>query len=230
MSFGKSYKIESCFLVTDRIKVNRAVSYRRFNLKESCKDDGTEEGYWETERVYRNRQETAEAERVYATVRNRLRAICLHTDIGFICPLNKEAELNRIIKEMEELVAESNAKFQFCRVELTVLVTRIESDNAAGVATLSQTLQQSAADIKQALENFDPKTARQVLISTKNIVDVLANQEAKSELMQAREQARSLASAIASLVKNFDGNVQEAMASGDGVNLLARAKSAPWNF
>jgi len=225
----KTLSIKPCILVTDKLTVHRAVSYGRTELSATVNADGSEDAKWETERHYKNKEESQEADRIYSRARSKLRSICLQTDIGFVCPASKEPELSDAIEEARFIVDEANKGFTHCSVNFRVVCTRIESDNDDGAATLKDALNSSVVDIRNALFAFDPKKARASLKSTSNLVDVLSNVNLRTELQSARDEASKLAGEMAKLLKEFDGNVKDAMASVAGKDVLARTDAA-WNF
>lgn len=225
----KTFKIEPCLLVRDRLKVDRGVKYFRRDISNETHDDGSESATWETERHYKNRAETALANSVYAKARQRVRSVCISTDIGPICPLRNQGELKRAIQDAKELVDKFNEDAQFCRIEYLVVCTRIEPDNENGVTILRETLEQSATEIRQALMAFDPKKARDVLYATKNAVGVLSDPASQQALSEAQEEARKLCKEMTRLLKEFDGSRENALASAEGEKLLNRA-NATWNF
>lgn len=225
----KSLQIEPCILVTDRLSVERAVTYSRTDQDVKMHPDGSEDSTWKTDRHYRDRNEAIEADRVYSRARARIRAACIPTDIGFICPTKRVSELEAAIADAKHEVDEANSKFKHCQVTFRVVCTRIEPDNLDGAATLAETLNHSVGDLKASLENFDFQKARNVLNSTKYLVDVLSDPETRNTLQGAREQAKSLATEVANLVRSFDGNIANAMASVEGKSVIGRVVAA-WNF
>jgi hypothetical protein len=229
MPTSKPFTIEPCILVSDKLTVVRGVSYHRRDLDTTVHDDGSEDALWETQRHYKNREETKEADRVYAKARQRLRSVCLATAIGFVCPLPKRGELEAAMAEAKALVDDFNKSATWCHINYLVLCTDIAPDNVSGVALLRSTLQETTDAIRQSLREFDAKNARDTLYATKRLVDVLNDPAAREELRQAREEAGQLCKEITRLVKDFDGNAKNALASERGEKLMERVH-AVWNF
>jgi hypothetical protein len=223
------FRIEPCILVSDALSVERGVTYHRRDISKEVHSDGSEDATWQTDRHYKNREEAKEAERVYAKARQRIRSQSLYTEIGFVCPMSKQTELANAIAEARQIVDDFNAKARHCHVHFRVVCTRIEPNNVDGAATLQDTLTKSVSEIRNALQNFDPKKARDVLSSTKELVEILGDPQTKRELAKAREESAELAKEIKRLVKEYDGNVKNALASANGDKLVARATAA-WNF
>ena len=226
---NREFKIEPCVLVRDRLTVNRGVSYHRRDLDTRRNDDGSEDALWETQRHFKNREEAKEADRVYAKARQRIRSVCLATDIGFICPAPKRKELDTALTEAKELVDDFNSRANWCRINYLVVCTDILPENEGGVQLLQQTLQDTTNDLRKALQDFDAKKTRDVLYATKRMVDVLSDPESREELRSAREDTAQLCKEITRLVKEFDGNAKDAQASDRGAKIMERV-NATWNF
>lgn len=222
-------KIEPCIVVRDTLTVERAVRYDRRNHTVTNNPDGSEDATWEGKRHYKNRQEAQQADRIYAQARSKLRSVCLRTDLGFICPESKKAELDQAIEAARKVVEDANAGFQYCHVNFRVVLLELKPANEDGVAILRESLERTTKAVQEALADFDVKKARTLLATTKQFMDVLADPASKQALITVREEARKVAAEVANVVKQFDGNVQNALASQEGAVVLARAKAA-WNF
>lgn len=224
-----TFKIEPCILVIDQIKVDRAVKYVRRNEQVLKSADGSEQAIWETERVYKSRQEVTKANTTYNAARAFLRGVSAATDIGFICPVSRQTELNAAVAKAKQLVDDANATFSHCYVRFRVVCTRIEPTNEEGVDMLRETISLRTKELQEALANFDPAKARNVLNASKGFIDILAEAQARDALNKVRLESKQLCGEIGKLLKEFDGNVQNAMASPQGKTILLRT-NAPWNF
>jgi hypothetical protein len=223
------FRIEPCILVNDRVSVDRGVRYVRHDLFKKANPDGSEDAKWETERHYKDRSETKVANSTYTKARSLLRKVCLPTEIGFVCPVAKENELQAAIFAAGKLVDDANKSFKHCKITLRIVCTTIEPTNNAGVAMLEDTLTNTVASVKAALENFDMQRVREVLSSTKTLADVLADPVQKQRLVDARKQTADLLKQMAELVKEYDGNIADAMVSNAAGAILQRA-AAEWDF
>lgn len=224
-----NFTIEPCILVRDRVTVDRAVKYHRTELGKQVNDDGSEDAKWETERHYKNRGEAMKADRVYHSVRSKLQEVCLKTGIGFVCPLSRKQELEEAVARGKQLVDEFNAEATHCHIRFLVVCTEITPANVEGVQLLRDTLNHSASSIREALQNFNPAKARDAVRASKKMVDVLSDNATKKELQEACDEAKVLCREISALVKEFDGNVQNALVSPRGTQILQRVGAA-WNF
>jgi hypothetical protein len=146
-----------------------------------------------------------------------------------VCPISKQAELADAIEEARNMVQEANERFRHCRITFQCCTTIIESDNAGGASALRDSLERTTEQIRDALANFKPLKARKVLNATKAMVEILADPAAKQELAKAQAEARELATEIANLIKDYEGNSLDAMASQQGVKILQKTrKDAEW--
>lgn len=224
-----SFTIEPCVLVRERIKVDRGVTYNRVDISKSHNDDGSEDATWQTDRHFKNRTEAKEAEKIYHQVRNKIRSVCVHTDIGFICPISRKSDLEATIAECRSIVEDFNSEATCCSVNFLVVCTDILPSNMDGVEILRDAVERSAVTIRKALNDFNVKAIRDALNATKNTAEVIADPSMKENLKNSREEIRKLCIEMTALVKEFDGNVQNALASEKGATLQNRANAA-WNF
>jgi hypothetical protein len=222
-------KIQPCILVTEKLNVGRGVSYNRRDKDTISQADGSEISIWETERHYKNKEEAKQADQVYANARYKIRAKCLYTEVGYICPASQESELRGAIDEAREMVEDFNKRARHCHIEFRVVCTRIEPENSDGVAVLKEALDRSTQQIKESLAEFDFKKARNLLAATKPAIDILKDPTARKALNTVREEARVLATEIANVVKEYDNNIENALVSTEGQDILRRA-NAKWNF
>jgi hypothetical protein len=210
--------------VTDKLNVARGVSYHRRDLDSQKHADGSEMTKWETERHFRDRDETKRADQTYSNARHKIRTRCLFTDIGYLCPAEHEEELRAAITEAREMCDAFNKSATYCRIEFRVLCTRVEPSNVDGIEILKEALQKHTADIRSSLVEFDYKKARNLLSSTKHAMDILGGED-RYELKRVREEAQALAAEIYNVVKLYDDNVENAIVSAEGQEVLNRAAS-----
>jgi hypothetical protein len=224
-----SLAIEPCILVIDRLKVVRAVTYVKTPYDVVQNPDGSEDAKWETERHYKNRDETKLADATYTAARAKLREVCHRTDIGFICREADADKLEQAIADAKQLVDEANEGFKHCVVKFRVVCTDLRPDNASGAATIQEVLEENITKLQGALVDFDTRKANTLLNSSKNLVKLFQDPKTRKALEDQRQQARALAKEIRQVLKDFDGSVENARASLPGLQILKRA-DAGWNF
>lgn len=231
MPLGKlsTLHVRPCILVIDKLLVERAVEYNRTDISCKANPDGSEDAKWETERHYKNRQETQKANQLYSAARAKLHAVCHRTDIGFICPEANRDKLETAIAEARKLVEDGNEVFQHCSVRFRVVCTELKTDNMPGVTTIQEVLEENVEKLKEALLSFDPTKATTILNSSKNLVGLFQDPASRQALETSRKEAKQLAGEIRKLLKEFDGNVADAKVSQVGNQLLQRTDAA-WNF
>lgn len=223
----KVLNIEPCIIVIDRIRVDRAVSYRKEDLGSSTNPDGSEDAEWNTKRRYKSRKETEEANSLYNRIRYRLGTVCAKTDIGFVCPLSKAQELNDIINESQQAVEEANSRWAYCFIKFRIVCSELGPNNESGVQVLRDSMEEQTRTLKLALEEFDPKKARDALKASRAFVDMVADPEIKESLKNVQKEAKELATEIAKVVREY-GSIANAVSTPQGRKILHRAK-APWS-
>lgn len=225
---AENLKIKPCILVTDKLNVARGVSYHRTDIFAEDQPDGSHIAKWETERQFKDKEEAKVADQVYSKARWKIRTMCLYTEVGYLCSAGNEAALKQAIKDARDMCETFNKGAKYCHIEFRVVCTKIEPENNDGVDALKEALAMHTANIRQALQGFDYKKARDLLQATKPAIEMLTGPE-KDKLMQVREEARALATEIAGVVKEFESDVENALVSPAGKSILKRAK-AKWNF
>lgn len=221
-------KLNPCILVTERLTVERGVSYDKRDVSVVPHMDGSEDATWETQRHYKNKEEAKEADRVYSNARFRIRSKCLYTEVGYLCPEKDKALLETSIQEAKDLVDEFNKKAQHCHVKFRVLCTSVQPGNIDGTEALRETLERNTVALKDALSEFDVKRARNMLVATKPALDLLSDGRVRKTLESVRGEARELANQIAEIIRQCGDNVDQALESVVGKSLAERVGS--WDF
>lgn len=224
----KTLQINPSILVLDRVTVQRGVGYTRDDFQEVANGE-QETTTWKTTRVYQNKAESKLAESIYAKVRNTLRQTCTLTDVGFVCPQSKEADLQATIDTCKKIVDDANSQFTVCRVNFRCVCVKLEPSNSDGVASLSDALRDNVDKLRNAISNFDVVGARQLLYASKNVAEILADPSDAGMVLASRKESSEIINEIAALVKKFDGHKDNAAASQEGQAILSR-NAATWNF
>jgi hypothetical protein len=222
-------RISPCILVIAKIHVDRAVSYVKSDEETQLLPDGSEETHWKTERLFKNRAEAKAAQGLYQKVREKLRSFCVKTEIGFVCSEAHAGDLDTAIAEAHQMISDANATFTHCSVTFKIVCTKLEPTNDAGADMLKETLNRTTQELRDAMAAFDLQRAKLALNSTKQFLDVLADPTVKDSLVTMRSDAKDLIGEIAGIVKQFDGDVSNALASPQATAVLARTQ-APWSF
>ena len=224
----KDLKIEKSILVQPRIKTYKAVKYDRTELGATVLEDGSEITRWEVERIYADPQEAKKVVQVYNNARYRIRAACINTDVGFVCSWSRRKELQVAIDEAHELINEANARFKHCYLKFRVVCTKLTNADDDHVELLRDAIVDQTEKIAEALRNFDPKKARQLISASKHLTGVVSDDKTRQQLEKARKEASALAAEMQRATKEC-GNVLNAIESKTGGDLLNRA-NAPWNI
>jgi len=222
-------RINKSILVSEKLSVERGVTYHRTDLHNGrVRADGSRITKWETERHIRDEAETKLADTTYSKARWKIRNQCLYTEVGYICAVSQQDDLQVAIEEARAMCEEFNHKAKFCHIKFRVMLTMVEPDNEGGIEALREALMKHTADIGKALMEFNVKKATNLLILTQPAVDILSG-SMKTTLTQVRAEAKALASQIADVIKACDADVQTAIVSPAGQELLNRNRGR-WNF
>jgi len=221
--------LNPCILVTEKLCVERGVTYDKRDVEVQAHNDGSEDATWETQRHFKNKEETKKADQVYSNARYMIRSKCLYTEVGYVCPAKDRKQLLDAIDQARALVDDFNARAKFCSITFRVLLTNINPSNKDGVEALRETIKRNTEALKEAIKEFDVKRTRNMLVATRPVMDILMDGAAKTALEKVREEAREMASQIAEIVRAYDDNIENALVSQAGQELLRRV-DAKWNF
>lgn len=222
-----NFKIEPCILVRDRITVDRGVSYIRRDLSATPGDDGSEDATWFTDRHYKNKEETKQANNTYMKARNRIRQVCLSTDIGFICPLSRKEELAAAIQESKEIADDFNRTAKVCRVNHIVVCTMIEPENKDAEQLINETVHSIGQSIKAAVANLDFKTARGAVKQLTQTISIVGDVDSKVRLEDYQKSINTVCDDIKEFLKEYGKDVDRAM-HPEKINMFR--EQAEWDF
>jgi len=219
-------KINPCILVTEKLSVERGVSYYRRDENVVTHRDGSEDATWLSQRHFKNKEEAKKADQVYSNARFRIRSKCLYTELGYLCPAANKDQLLAAVEEARGMVDEFNAGAKHCYIKFRVLCTTVDPTNRDGVEALRETLNQNTEALKTALKEFDVKKVRNMLVTTKPALELLQDPKARKALETVREEAREMAKQIAEIIREAEDNVENALISANGQEILKRVNAA----
>lgn len=195
-----NFAIQPCYLVIDKLSVDRKVTYVKYNYQE----ESTETAHWETERKYISKSETDEANKAYSNARSKLRSVCVRTPIGWVCPISHQNELKKAIEDARKIVNDANAKLQHCSVTFRVVTTVLEPTNLEGVEILKESLAKLHQDLKEAVKAADLQKARTLATSIKHFGRVASDPATKMAIVGFQADVKTTLSYLASVLKSFD--------------------------
>src|SRR5512137_764344 len=96
-------------LVSLKTQINGGVSYRRIDLDPAHLEDGMQKSRWETTKVVQDPEELERAVKVRGRIRTIIVAVCVESEHGLLCPVNRERELRAALEEARTLADGFNA-------------------------------------------------------------------------------------------------------------------------
>lgn len=155
---------------------------------------------WETTKVVDDPAEYHRAETARNLARRAIRKVCAHTAFGFLCPTDREEQLNAAIAEARKLAADFNASAAHTQVHVYVMKGRVASDDREAVRAIADEVRGLMEDMQQGIQAMDPAAVRQAADKAREVGAMLGAGE-QEQVAAAVEQARRAARTIVARVQ-----------------------------
>jgi hypothetical protein len=183
-------------LVSLKTSTRGNVSYttRDLELEKKTSNGGTR-AKWETTRQIDDPAEHEAASEARSKARNLITAVCAHSAFGLLCPDDKAEELDKALAAAQEIVSEFNATAQLERVNLYVMIGRIEQDDVKAVQAINSEVRELMEDMTAGLKNLDVKAVREAANQLRS-VGAMLSPDAQIRAQFAIDAAREAATKI----------------------------------
>jgi len=158
-------------------------------------NDKTEKVITRTTRTITAVDEYKAMDALRARMRNRVKANCVDTIIGWLSPRENRADLRKTIVQVEAEIIEVNAGATFYKVSPGVVVASIETDADVAAATVTETLRDAMDGLREAFARGDIEGMRAIAAGLKGF-DALVNDEAADKVREAIDEARKIARTV----------------------------------
>ena len=214
MSDTKTITIKPGYLVALSVRMSGGVSYRRVDLSTSRNESGALISHWETTKYVNNPEELAEAARTRSYAQATIRAKCVPTSFGLICPLGREEELSIAIEAARTRITTFNQTSQHSSMGLYVLKGLIAaSDTEATQAIVSEA--KSLLDaMEQGLKEANVAQVREAATQARKLSLLLEDKQVTA-ISEALKTARKAARQIIKRVEKAGEDAEVVVASID---------------
>jgi hypothetical protein len=199
--------------LTSSLKGN--ISYGTVEIEGKHIDvNGEERARWETTRVIIDPAEHELAWKVRIKARGLIKAVCVQSAFGLLCPEDRAEELIAAITEARRLVSEFNQAASVTRLSVNVIFGRIAQDDVEAVRAISAELRNLMEDMQEGLAELDVKKVRDAAGKAKQVGEMLspsAQGRLEEAIAVARKSARQITKAGAEVAVEIDRAAIEAI-------------------
>lgn len=170
------------------------VHYARKILEEYESGEG-EVKEWNTVKTIDDKKDLEDAERAASKLRRMVGKLCARTSFGYLCPLEKEGDLDDLLAEMRHEAREVTLGLKTCALTVSFIKGRIAANDADAAKALTAEIGSFLTQLTDAIASADVKLIRHVLVEARGLDTLLA--PAQSSLLQeavaeAREAAKTI--------------------------------------
>jgi hypothetical protein len=124
-----------------------------------------------------------------------VRAVCVPSSFGLICPLHKGAEFDEAVKEAKQIVDEFNRTAEWTKIGIYVLKGEIASSDEEAIRAISSELVSLVEEMQTGIDKLDVKTIRDAANKARKLQAALGDEQSKilnEAVVQARTAARQI--------------------------------------
>lgn len=197
------------------------VNYDKTVIDEEHVDEsGALVGSWRTDKTIIDAAEYEQAVKVRSKARNLVTGICGRSDFGYLCPDNKQAELEAAVAEGTRICTEFNLSAGVTEIKFLVLTGRIAADDAAAVRAIKGELNSLLEAMDVGIKALDVNAVREIAKKTKKLGGML-QPDAQARLEAYIKEVRAVAVKI-----NAAGDQAAAVVDEEVLKSLATARTA----
>lgn len=194
MSLNQVSTLRPGYLVGFKTSVRGNVSYRTMDL-EFLRLDGGQKKRWETERRIKDEKEQEAASVVRSKARSLIQSVCSTTEFGYLCPMNRKADLDEAFAEARKLCREFNATSAYTTVKFSLMCGYVADNDVEAVKAINNEVRGLLDEMIAGVENGDVLKIRNSASKATQIGQMLTK-EAEARIQEAVDAARATAKKI----------------------------------
>lgn len=193
----KTSVLKPGFLVSLKTSLRGNVTYRRQDIEsEYTTDAGAIRAKWETEKEIADPNEFKAGTEARSEARAAVAKVCAYSpNFGFLCPLEKENELDAAIEIARGIAREFNATANLSQLVVSVITGRIAQDDAEAARAIGNEIRELLDAMRAGIAAADPGAIREAANKARNLGSMLSADVAgqvSAAIVQAREAARAI--------------------------------------
>jgi len=197
-------------LVSLRTCLKGNVKYYRTDL-DAKRDGEAAINSWQTTRYVEDLPELERATQARSKASNTIRAACLKTSFGLLCPTDQEPALDAAIRAAESIVSDFNRGAQHSRIAVYVLRGRIAENDSEALRAITAETRDLLDAMMGAIQSADPAAIRDACNRARQVGAMLDNR-AQDAVNAAIKAARSAARKIVAEVEKRGADAQAVLA------------------
>jgi hypothetical protein len=191
-------RLPPSLLVGGSISVPGDVRYETLGEEVELLDEGDiqrRERTKTTKKIVRDPEGHEAAHQLAGRLRGQLKKLCQATPFGWMCRVDKEAEIDGFIAEAKAECKEFNANSKYHFVRFSLIKGRIDSDDEAAARDIAYEMQRLFGEMRLALESCDVKRIRALAVKGLAIKPMLSDTDqtlVQDAIDSARAEARKI--------------------------------------
>lgn len=226
-------------LVSLKTSLSGGVSYRRIDLDASAEDSGVQElktgedfdaalqasvARWETTRRIEDPDEHKRATVARGKASALIRAVCIRSAFGLLCPTIGEPELDAALVEAQKIVSEFNESARFSQIKIYVLKGRIADNDVEAAKAIASEVRDLLAQMRDGIAGADVEAIREAANRANKLGGMLGAEQAE-QVDAAVSAARKAARALVKRVQK-EGEQVEAVLAEISTSAIDKARFA----
>ena len=189
-------KIRPGIMVSLKSRNRGGVSYVRTDLeKEAATPDGVLVEEWRTRKVVENQEETDRAKKTIAKAASFVRAVCVSTNFGLLCPLEREPELDAAWREARRMVEEHNAMAETTSLAIYMMKGQVAGTDEEAARSITEEVRALVEQMNAGIDGLNVEAIREAASKAKQLEEMLEEEQAAT-VGAAVKAARSAARLI----------------------------------
>lgn len=185
-------------LVSLRTSLAGGVQYTRVDIDKGTVEGEAKRAKWETTKVIEDEKEYDRAGKARSRAGALIRAVCVPSAFGLVCPEAREAELDTAIVKARAIADAHNAdeNTRTTRVGVWVLKGRIAQTDDEAARAISSEITQLLNTMQEGISEGDVKKIREAAVDAKKM-GAMFDAESAAKVSAAVDEARAAAKEIA---------------------------------
>lgn len=204
----KTQLIKPSYLVSLKSTLSGGIAYKRIDLDAKKANDKSEIVMWETTRIIEDKEEHERAVKARGKAVSLVRAVCVPSSFGLVCPLNRSEDFDNAIVEAKKIINEFNSSSNCTKINIYVLKGEIASSDEEAVRSISSEIVSMVDDMKKGIQELDVKSIREAANKARQLSAALGEQQSK-KLSEAVSEARKAARKIVKHIKDGSEKAEE---------------------
>jgi hypothetical protein len=150
---------------------------------------------WQTRKVVENPEETERAKRTIGKAASLVRAVCVSTNFGLLCPLEREPELDQAWRDARKMVEEHNATAETTHLAIYMMKGQVAGTDEEAARSITEEVRGLVEQMNSGIDRLDVEQIREAAGKAKQLEEMLAEEQAE-KVSLAVKAARSAARLI----------------------------------